>query len=110
MTNKSGSRSTLRQLKLLVAILFISNVALGGFGFYFLRATDRKYSSLISQAVPTLNDLQTLTASSMDAMRSVNPIAFNDASQSRVDLAKKARSALERDRTLRNAVLKRSWL
>jgi hypothetical protein len=105
----SRRSSTLGQLKILVAILVLSNIALGAFGFYFLRATDRKYSELIGQTVPTLNDMQTLTATSMEAMRSVNPNVFNDPAKL-AEMAQRARSALERDRALRNGVLKRRWL
>ena len=65
--------SMLRQLKLLVMVLIISNVALGAYGFYLLRTIDRNYSALIDQSVPILNRLQTLTAGASDAMRSTNP-------------------------------------
>ena len=106
----SGRRTaTVRQLKLLVVVLILSNVALGIFGFHSLRAIDRKYSELISQTVPTLNDMQTLTAISMEAMRSVNPTVFNE-SANRAEMAQRARVALDRDRILRNAILKRTWL
>jgi hypothetical protein len=103
-------RSILRQLKILVAILVLSNVALGVFGFYFLRTVDRKYSSLIAQAVPTLNDLQTVTAMSVEAMRSTNPALFGDSPQSRAEMVQRARVALERDRGLRSQALQREWL
>ena len=105
----SNRASTLRQLKILVAILIVSNIALGAFGFYFLRATDRKYSELIGRAVPTLNDMQTLTATAMDAMRSTNPTLFGG-SANLAEIAQRARLALERDRALRNAIVKRALL
>ena len=105
----SRPASTLRQLKLLVAILIFSNIALGCFGFYFLRATDRKYSELIIQAVPTLNDMQTLTATSMEAMRSINPTLFNEPAKYS-ELAQRARNSLQHDRSLRQTILKRPWL
>jgi hypothetical protein len=107
---RSNERSILRQLKVLVAILVLSNIALGVFGFYFLRTVDRKYSSLIDQAVPALNDLQTLTAMSMEAMRSTNPTLFGDSPQSRAEMTQRARVALERDRHLRSQALQREWL
>ena len=103
-------RSTLRQLKVLVVLLVISNIALGAFGFYSLRVIDRKYSDLISQAIPTLNDMQTLTATSMETMRSVNPTLFGESAQSRSEMAERAHVALERDRALRNTILQRPWL
>jgi hypothetical protein len=103
-------KSMLRQLKVIVVVLVLSNIALGGFAFYFLRAIDRKYSDLIEQAVPTLNDMQTLTAVSGDAMRATNPVFFGETPQSRTEGAQRARVALERDRALRNSILKREWL
>ena len=103
-------KSMLRQLKIIIVVLVLSNIALGCFGFYFLRAIDRKYSDLIDLAVPTLNDMQTLTAVSGDAMRATRPVLFGETTQSRTEAAQKARLALERDRTLRNSILKREWL
>jgi len=102
--------SILRQLKVLVVVLILSNIALGFLGFYFLRALDRKYSRLIDQAVPTLHQLQTLTAASLDAMRSTNPTLLGDSPQSRTEMLQRARVAIERDRDLRDRALKREWL
>lgn len=100
----------LRQLKLLVVVLVLSNIALGGFGFYFLRAIERKYSALIGQAVPTLNDMQTLTALATEAMRATNPTLFSESPQGQALAVARARIALEHDRDLRNSILKREWL
>jgi hypothetical protein len=108
--SRAGDALTLRRLKILVILLILSNIALGVFGFCFLRAIDRNYTNLIGRSVPTLNDLQTQTAVSMEAMRSTNPILFSEASANRADLVERARRALERDRVLRGAVLKREWL
>ena len=109
-THAARRTSTLRQLKVLVLALVLSNIALGGFGFYFLRAIDRKYSELIGRAVPTLNDMQTLTARSMEAMRGINPTLFTGSEQDHTEMAQRARIAVESDRSLRNTILKRSWL
>ena len=103
-------KSMLRQLKIIIVVLVLSNIALGGFGFYFLRAIDRKYSDLIDRAIPTLNDMQTLTAVSMKAMRTTDPTLFGESSQSRPGRIQAARVALERDRDLRTSILKREWL
>src|ERR1700730_5384418 len=103
-------KSLLRQLKIVIALLVLSNIALGGFSFYFLRAIDRKYSDLIDRAVPTLNDMQTLTAFIGDAMGSTNPVLFGETPQSRTKAAQHARVALESDRALRESILKREWL
>ena len=100
----------LRQLKLLVVLLVLSNVGLGLFGVYILREVDRKYSELIAEAVPSLNELQTLTALETEAMRSTNPTLFAEAPQGRAEMVKRARLALERDRDLRKHALEREWL
>src|SRR5260370_22456378 len=90
-------KSMLRQLKIIIVVLVLSNIALGGFGFYFLRAIDRKYSDLIDRAIPTLNDMQTLTAVSMKAMRTTHPNLFGESPESRSRGLQTARGALERD-------------
>src|SRR6202171_613978 len=51
LSGPGDPKSTLRRLKFVVVILILSNIALGVYGFCFLRALDRKYSSLISLAV-----------------------------------------------------------
>jgi len=102
--------SILRQLKILVVVLIISNIALGIFGFYFVRSVDRKYSRLIDRAVPPLKELQTLTAASINAMRSTNPTLFGDSAQSRAAMLQRAHAALEHDRDLRSRALKREWI
>jgi hypothetical protein len=56
--HSSHENSMLRQLKVLVILLLLSNIALGAFGFYFLRRIDQRYSSLIVQAVPAMNQRQ----------------------------------------------------
>jgi hypothetical protein len=100
--------SILRQLKVLVIALLVSNIGLGVFGFYFLRAVDAKYSTLIKQSVPALNELQTLTAVSVEAMRSTNPDLFG-AVDRRAQMFERARLAIERDRSLRDRALSREW-
>ncbi len=102
--------SILRQLKILVAVLIISNIALGVFGFSFLRTLDRKYSALIDRAVPTMNDLQELTTVAEAAMRGTNPILFGDSSQTRTETSQRGHNAVDRDRNLRNSILQREWL
>ena len=107
----SGRQSaTVHRLKMLVVALIISNIVLGVCGVYFLRTVDRKYSILIDQAVPTLNDMQTLTMFVGDAMHSTNLTLFNDSTPNRMEMVQRARTAIERDRQLRNSILKREWL
>ncbi len=108
LTDYSGS--TLRQLKFLVVVLIVSNLVLGFFGVHLLRDVDRKYSALIEQAVPSLNELQTLTALSMEAMRNTNPTLFVAPAQGRAEMVTRARAALDRDRDMRKHALQREWL
>lgn len=103
---KSHSQ-VLRQLRFLVVVLIASNIGLGVFGVYVLREVDKKYSDLIGEAVPSLNDLQTLTALEMEAMRNTNPALFVEPPQGRAEMLKRAHLALDRDSDLRKHVLRR---
>ena len=78
------------------------------FGFYCLRTIDRKYSDLINRTVPTLNELQELTAASMTAMRSTNPNSFGNSSPA--EIVQHEQTALAHDRELRTQILQREWL
>lgn len=100
----------LRQLKLLIAILILSNIGLGFFGIYVLRTVDNKYSKLIGQAVPSLNELQTLTAWSMDAMRATSPVVFQTPAAGTAETVRRSQELVDRDRDLRNRALQREWL
>lgn len=102
--------ATVRQLKALVVVLVLSNIGLGVFAFYLLRAMDRQYSDLIGRSVPVLNSLQTLTARSMQAMRATNPVQFEGESARRGSLLQQAKAALEADRELRSEILKSDWV
>jgi hypothetical protein len=107
-TDPERQLSILRKLKALVVVLIFSNLALGVFGFYYLRTVDHKYSDLINRAVPTLNDMQTLTASIMEAMRNINPSLHSNPPQA--ESTERARAALARARDLRTQILQREWL
>lgn len=100
----------MRQLKIVIVALVLSNIAVGAFSFYFLRAVDRKYSDLIDQAVPILNDMHTLTALRTEAMRSTSPTLVGDSPQSRAEALERARAAIGRERDLRDGILRRVWL
>ena len=105
-----SQNSVLRQLKILVGILILSNIGLGLFGVYVLRAIDQRYSTLIDQTVPSMNELQTLTAWSVEAMRSTNPSLFPSASSEQAEVVQRASSLIERDRDLRSHAVQREWL
>lgn len=99
----------MRQLKILVVVLIVSNIALGIFGFYFLRTVDRRYSTLIDQTVRPMNDMQELTALISQAMHNTNPTLFGGSAESRAEMLQRARLALDRDRDLRNQIVQREW-
>lgn len=105
-----SQHAALRQLKILVIVLIVSNVGLGIFSVYLLRAVDRKYSVLIEQTVPSINELQTLTAWSVDAMRGTNPNLFQGSAGDAAVTAQRSRNTLEHERALRRHALQREWL
>lgn len=101
---------TIKQLKLLVFLLVISNLALGGYSFFLLRKTDRTYSGLIDQAIPVLNDLQALTAGALDAMRATNGSLFVGTSDQQIAAAQRARREVAEDTELRTKLLRTEWM
>lgn len=101
--------ATVRQLKLLVIVLVLSNIGLGLFAFFLLRTIDRQYSDLIGRSVPVLNGLQTLTATSMQAMRATNPLLFEGAGGQRPQRVQEAAVAFAADRDARKALLTSEW-
>ena len=103
-------RSIIRQLKILVALLIISNIALGVFGFWLLRNIDRNYSALIDQSVPTLTRLQNLTAAASETMRSTNPVLLDHPDAQPSEIARAARDTIGHDTELRQELLSRDWV
>src|SRR6185295_13279972 len=101
LISSSDSAAIVRQLKTLVVLLILSNVALGVLGFFLLRAIDRNYSVLIEQSVPVLNGLHTLTTSASDAMRSTNPILLTEGKHTPAELGNSVRDAIARDEAAR---------
>jgi hypothetical protein len=98
-------QSTLRQLKWLVALLIFSNIGLGVFGFYVLRTIDRRYSELIGQSVPLQNNLQALTAQSVDAMRATGSNLFETSPAGRAEFIQHSRRSVETERKQRLQLL-----
>ncbi len=106
----SDQNSTVRQLKLFVLILVLSNIGLGAFSFYLLRAMDRSYSELFERSVPVLSDLQTLTAQSISAMRATNTSALANGQAVPPAMVEQGRGGFATDRKLREKLLKAEWL
>jgi hypothetical protein len=104
------SHGTIRRLKAVIVALLVSNIALGALSFYLLRDTDRRYSELIENNMPLLNDLQTLTARSVVAMRVTGSGLLEAASgEPRNQAARYARSARDDEAALRTKLLARPW-
>ena len=101
--------STVRQLKLLVVVLVLSNIGLGVFAFFLLRQIDRQYSDLIGRSVPVLNSLQTSTAQALRAMRATNPALLSGGDPPQSFRLEEARAVIARDRDLRGQLLKSDW-
>ncbi len=98
----------MRNLKLLLLVLLISNVGLGLLSFFLLRSVDQRYSALLERTVPLLGDLQTLTAKSVNAMRGTNPDAIGRSFGDPAQLAR-FHAAVGADRALREKTLSRPW-
>ena len=86
-------------------MLVLSNIGLGLFSFYLLRKVDRDYKELIGRSVPEMNDLQALTATAIQAMRSTNPLLFEGSAGKRAEALQLSRAAIEADRALRTKLL-----
>jgi hypothetical protein len=97
-TNPSDQATTVRNLKLLVVLLILSNVALGVFSVYLLRTVDRRYSQLIDSSVPLLNDLQQLMTDTVGAQRATGSGLFAAPEATRADALPNARAADARER------------
>lgn len=113
MTKSSTStpdRRPIRQLKLLVVALTISNIGLGLFSFYLLRSLDRNYSQLLGQSVSQLNRFQTLTARSVDAMRATGPMLLDTKPEQLEASLALSGKAIEIDRLLRDKELSVEWV
>jgi hypothetical protein len=98
--------ATLRQLKFLVVVLVISNIGLGVFSFYLLRSMDRAYSDLIDRSMPLLNNLQALTARSVQGMRGTSAVFLKKDGTQFQDQLNEAYARLREEEAVRLAVLK----
>jgi hypothetical protein len=110
VSSPNDQAATLRNLKVLVVLLVVSNLVVGALSVFLLRVVDRRYSDLISHTAPVLNDLQTLTAKSTSAMRATNPTFFNGPADALAGAFEHGRTLIEADRALRAKLLKVDWL
>lgn len=104
-----GMTTRIKQLKLLVIVLVLSNFGLGGLSFYLLRAIDKEYSVVIGGSVPILNSLQTVTAKAMQAMRATNPAVFGGRPDNSTAFTLQAQGLFTADRDERAKVLRAEW-
>lgn len=108
--NAGHQTSSVRTLKVLVAVLVVSNLLTGLLSVYVLRKVDERYSHLITQSAPVLNDLQTLTASATWAMRRTDPFFFGPQPEKIAAATKSAQGAIDDDKNLRSALMKKEWI
>ncbi|MES2693404.1 MAG: hypothetical protein V4773_08025 [Verrucomicrobiota bacterium] len=101
--------NTIKQLKLLVIVLVVSNVGLGGFSFYLLRKVDQEYSDIIGRSLPVMNSLQTLTAKAMRAMRATNPVQLGKPAGKQANFLQQATAEFAADRNERLKALRSEW-
>jgi hypothetical protein len=102
--------ATARQLKLLVLVLTLSNIGLGVFSFRLLRKLDESYSDLIDHSVPVLNELQSLTAKSVRAMRTTHSSPAWETPEQRAEAVRLARAAFADEADCRATLLAAVWL
>lgn len=108
--NAGHQSSSVRTLKVLVAVLVASNLLTGLLSVYVLRKLDDRYHALITQSAPVLNDLQTLTATATWAMRRTDPYFFGPQPEKISAAAKAAQASIEDDKTLRSTLMGKEWL
>jgi hypothetical protein len=109
-TSAHDQSATLRQLKLLVVLLVISNVGLGLFAFYLLRSTDARYTEILSRSIPALSDLRGVSFRLTDLMRSTSLPLLTSTEEQRPQAIRRAQAAIAADRELREKLLLEIWL
>jgi hypothetical protein len=109
-TSAHDQSATLRQLKMLVVLLVISNVGLGVFAFYLLRSTDARYSEVLSRSIPALSDLRGVSFRLTDLMRSTSLPLLTSTEEQRPQAIHRAQAAIATDRELREKLLLETWL
>jgi hypothetical protein len=97
-------------LKVLVAVLVVSNLFTGILSVYLLCTLDHRYHDLIVQSAPVLNDLQTATATAAGAMRRTDPVFFGPTEDKITSGVKAALVAIEEDQSVRLSLMNKPWL
>jgi hypothetical protein len=98
--------ATLRRMNFLVVLLVVSNIATGIFSVFLLRKVDARYTELIGQSVPALNDLRELMTDTVTAMRSTNPRFFVGAGAVPAEALQVTRQRLATEQRFRSELLK----
>lgn len=98
--------ATLRRMNFLVVLLVVSNIATGVFSVFLLRKVDARYTELIGQSVPALNDLRELMTDAVVAMRSTNPRHFTGAGAVPAEALQNARQRLATEQKFRTELLR----
>jgi hypothetical protein len=111
VSTPNDQAATLRNLKVLVVLLVLSNILVGLLGVYLLRAVDKRYSELVGRSVPVLNDLRELMTDTVAAMRATNPRNFSGPDSNEPAVVEAMKTSLQkavkfRDDLLENGSLK----
>src|ERR1019366_4571292 len=106
----SDQASSLRNLKRLVVLLVVSNLALGVFSVYLLRLVDRNYSNLVGQAVPTVKSLREWRADVLMTHQAMGFRLFEVTEPKRAAALERARAALVHEKVLSDSMLARPEL
>jgi hypothetical protein len=106
----SDQASSLRNLKRLVVLLVVSNLALGVFSVYLLRLVDRNYSDLVGQAVPTVKSLREWRADVLMTHQAMGFRLFEAPEPKRAAALERARAALVHEKVLSDSMLARPEL
>ncbi len=91
----------MRRLRLLVAVLVLSNCALGVFSVFLLRKLDHDYSGLIDQTLPLMSQLRAAGRENTDAYRALVAGLVETDPALCAEAATRARQALSRGRAAR---------
>ena len=108
-SSPNDQATTLRNLKVLVVLLVVSNILVGVLSVYLLRAVDRRYSELVGQSVPALNDVRELMSQAVAGMRSTNPNNFVGPTKDAAVALQTARARLASVQNFRGETLKNSY-
>ena len=100
-SSDTATLAALRRLKLLMAVLVLSNCALGVFSVYLLNRLDRDYSVLIDETLPLMGGIRAVARAQTDAYRAIVAGAVARDPKLCAEAAQRARREIGRAHTAR---------